>query len=378
MNEVPTASLGSASETYIDRIEDLHAFAASAEAAGDFRACSIDTEADSMHSYETKLCLIQFSIPGALAILDPLAIGIAGMTDFVTFVDRFEVVWMHGADYDISLFNSTFNWVPKTIFDTQVGARFLGKNKFGLANLLEEEYGVKLSKQSQKADWSRRPLSEKMLAYAYNDVRYLLDLGEKYLGRLEEIGRLEWFYESCHAAKDSVLGRSGKSEDEVWRVSGWGRLSPKGLHFLKHLWLWRDEECRRLDRPAFKFLGNQEIVTMAEHLEAGRNVRPPHYLRPGPVKRLHEAIETAQEIEASAYPVKHRRGDGPRLDIDEARFERIRRFRDQQAGKLGIEPTVIATRTVMERLAAKNLPEEEKVALLLNWQRELLNSGLDV
>lgn len=372
MSQALMESLASASETYIDRIDDLHAFVARAEETGDFRACSIDTEADSMHSYETKLCLIQFAIPGALAIIDPLAIGIAGLTDFITLVDRFEVVWMHGADYDISLFNSTFNWVPKTIFDTQVAARFLGKDKFGLANLLEEEYGVQLSKASQKADWSKRPLSPKMLEYAYNDVRYLLDLGGKYLGRLDEIGRLEWFYESCQAAQESVLCRSGKSEDEVWRITGWGKLSPKGLHFLKHLWLWRDDECRRLDRPAFKFLGNHEIVTMAEHLEAGRSVRPPHYLRPGPVKRLHEAIEVAMAVKPSAYPVKHRRGEGPRLDIDEARFEKIRRYRDQQAAKLGIEATVIATRTVMERLASNNVQEADKADLLLNWQRELL------
>lgn len=376
MSQTVIDSLASASETYVDRIEDFQAFIARAESMGDFRACSIDTEADSMHSYETKLCLIQFSIPGALAIIDPLAIGNSALSEFIEFVDRFDVVWMHGADYDISLFNSTFNWVPKTIYDTQVGARFLGKDKFGLANLLEDEYGVKLSKQSQKADWSRRPLSEKMLEYAYNDVRYLLDLGGKYLNRLGEIGRLDWFYESCKAAQDSVLTRSGKSEDEVWRISGWGKLSSKGLHFLKHLWLWRDDECRRLDRPAFKFLGNQEIMTMAEQLESGRIVKPPHYLRPGPVKRLHEAIEIAKAIKSSDYPVKHRRGEGLRLEIDEPRLEKIRRHRDNKAGALGIEPTVIATRFVMERLAATNLSDEEKAETLLNWQRDLMGDCL--
>jgi ribonuclease D len=373
MSQSVFESLASVSEDYIDQIEDLRRFIQKAEVLGNFEACSIDTEADSMHSYETKLCLIQFSIPGALAIIDPLAIGIEALREFTRFVDRFEVVWMHGADYDISLFNSTFNWVPRRIYDTQVGARFLGKEKFGLANLLEDEYGIKLSKQSQKADWSRRPLSEKMLAYAFNDVRYLLDLGGKYLDRLAEIDRLGWFVESCLAAQDMVLSRTGKSEDEVWRVTGWGKLSSKGLHFLKHLWMWRDEECKRLDRPAFKFLGNQEIVNFAEQLEMGREVKPPHYLRPGPVKRLHEAIEVAKLVKSSEYPVKHRRGEGNRLEIDEAKFEKIRRFRDQKAGELGIEATVIATRSSMERLSATNLSESEKQESLLNWQKEILS-----
>lgn len=369
-------SLESASEIYIDDPAVLREFIAATEQTCSFVACSIDTEADSMHSYETKLCLIQFSIPGALAIIDPLTIGEEGLAEFVRYVDRFEVVWMHGADYDISLLNSTFSWVPRSIYDTQVAARLLGVGKFGLANLLEDEYGVKLSKQSQKADWSRRPLSDKMLEYAYNDVRYLIDLGEKYLARLREAGRLEWFLESCRAAQESVLTRSGKSEDDLWRINGWGRLSPKGLHFLKHLWMWRDDECKRLDRPAFKFLGNQEVINMAEQLEAGKRVNPPHYLRPGPVRRLHEAIEAAHLVEAKEYPVKHRRSDGPRLEIDENHLERIRRFRDEKAAQLGIEPTVIATRFAMERLASTNLAGGEKLDSLLNWQRELLEPGL--
>lgn len=369
-------SLESASETYIDDAAVLAKFIADADRACSFASCAIDTEADSMHSYETKLCLIQFAIPGALAIIDPLTIGPEGLSDFVRFVDRFEVVWMHGADYDISLLNGTFSWVPRSIYDTQVAARLLGIGKFGLANLLEDEYGVKLSKQSQKADWSRRPLSEKMLDYAYNDVRYLIDLGEKYLKRLQDIGRQDWFFESCQAAQESVLGRSGKSEDDLWRVNGWGRLAPKGLHYLKHLWLWRDEECRRLDRPAFKFLGNQELISMAVDLESGKSVHPPHYLRPGPVRRLHEAIEAANQIQPREYPVKHRRGDGPRLEIDENHLERIRKFRDQKAAELGIEATVIATRFAMERLSSTNLPDGEKLSSLLNWQRELLDSGI--
>ncbi len=376
MSHSLSASLTSASETYVEEIGALREFIAAVEKRGSFSACSIDTEADSMHSYETKLCLIQFAVPGALAVIDPLALDREGLGEFIRFVDRFDTVWMHGADYDISLFNGTFGWVPRRIHDTQVAARLLGAEKFGLANLLEEEYGVKLSKQSQKADWSRRPLSDKMLEYAYNDVRYLIDLGEKYLRRLRELGRTDWFYESCQAARDSVLVRSGKPEDDLWRINGWGRLSPKGLHYLKHLWRWRDEECRRLDRPAFKFLGNQELLNMASQLEAGKHLHPPHYLRPGPVRRLHDAVIEAERIDPGEYPVKHRRSEGPRIEIDEARLERLRRYRDEKAEELGIEPTVIATRFAMERIASTNLPESEKRDCLLSWQRKLLSPVL--
>ena len=115
---------------------------------------------------------------------------------------------------------------------------------------------------------------------------------------------------------------------------------------------------------------------MDESLESGKSVNPPHYLRPNPVKRLHEAIEAAKMVKPADYPVKHRRGDGLRLEVDEAKLERIRRHRDREAGVLGIEPTVIATRMVMERLAATNLSEEERADALLDWQRELMGAYL--
>jgi len=359
-------------EVYIETPAALQAFVGKERTAKAFAACSIDTEADSMHSYETKLCLIQFSLTDCLAIIDPLSMGVEDLGAFTRFVDRFDVVWMHGGDYDISLFRKTFDWAPASIFDTQIAARMIGVKKFGLANLLEAEYGVKVSKQSQKADWSRRPLSDKMLAYAYDDVRYLLDLGSKYVERLHELGRYDWFVESCAFARETVLNRDERPEEDAWKINGWGKHSRKGLNYLKTLWYWRDEECRRLDRPAFKFLSNNEILRMAKLLEEGNDPDPPHYLRSGAVGRLKGAIAAGNKVSSAEYPDKQKRGTGKRLDVDESKFESLRRHRDQVAGSLDIEPTLIATRGTLERLAARNFEAGEKSELLMSWQSDLM------
>ena len=187
-----------------------------------------------------------------------------------------------------------------------------------------------------------------------------------------ELGRAEWFLETCDQARQSAFHRGDKPARDQWRISGWGKLSPKGLNFLKHLWLWRDEECRRLDRPAFKFLSNQELIRMAGNLEAGRKPSPPHYLRPNYVRRLHTAVAQAEELDSADYPNKRVRGNGPRLGIDEDHFGRIRSKRDAVANELNLEPTLIATRGSMEMLAASNLSDEEREGILLNWQRNLL------
>lgn len=364
-------------EAFIETREGFEDFVAELSAAGPLSVCAIDTEADSMHSYETKLCLIQFAVPGRLAIIDPLAIGIDGLAGFPAFIDRFETVWMHGADYDISLFQMTFDWAPREIWDTQIAARLLGWKKFGLANLLETEYGLAVSKQSQKADWSRRPLTAKMLAYAYDDVRYLIDLGQRFLGRLGERERLAWFEESCRAARASAFHRESKPFEEVWRVTGWGKLAPKGLHYLRELWLWRDDECRRLDRPAFKFLSNQELLRMARLLEAGEDPAPPRFLKPPYQRRLRERIRDAMDVSPSSYPRKRLPTKGTRLDIDEKRFEALRDHRNRIADELEIEPTLIATRQTLEALSANNLRAEDRGAGLLEWQARLMGPVLD-
>ena len=361
-------------ETVIETADDLRAFLDRVQADGN-PWCAVDTEADSMHSYETKLCLIQFVSGRRLAVIDPLAIPAQELEPLLDLIDSAEVVWMHGADYDMAMFRKTFGRIPETVWDTQTAARLLGVEQFGLANLIEAEYGIKLSKQSQKADWGRRPLPEKMLNYAFNDVRYILPMAARYVEKLKEVGRMEWFVESCANGREVVETREERPSEDAWRITGWGKLERKGLSFLRALWQWRDRECQKLDRPAFKLISNQELVRLSEGLQNGERVDPPRYLRPPIARRLIKAISEARNIPESDYPKKNRRGNGLRLQIDEDELQRLRDHRNRVARELGIDGTLISPRAVLEKLAATNVSDEEKEMLLLNWQRELMTSG---
>lgn len=352
-------------------------FRAYLDAVGGFENAwvGLDTEADSLHSYETKLCLLQFCCHRGLAVIDPLSVAREDLEEFVDRLDRADAVWMHGADYDMSLFRKTFGRVPATIWDTQTAARLVGAEAFGLAALLEKEFGVVLSKSSQKADWGKRPLTDKMLAYAFDDVRYLLKLAEIYSNRLQVRGRWDWFEESCEAARRSALERDERRSEDAWRITGWGRLEGHGLAYLRALWQWRDGESERLDRPSFKVLGNQELLAMAEKLQRGDTVVPPRYLRPGQAGRLLKAIDVARKIPRTEWPSRRFGGSTQRLQIDESVLGTLRTKRDKVAGDLGLDPTLIAPRAVLEKLAAANVPDEEKDGLLLRWQRRVLDGG---
>jgi ribonuclease D len=225
-------------------------------------------------------------------LIDPLAIeDLSAMGAYLAEA----TVWMHGADYDMTMFKRQFGALPPVVYDTQIGARLLGVRRFGLGDLVSRYFGIDLSKSSQKADWGKRPLSPKMIEYALNDVRYLLEMGDIIVAELKTLGRHEWFAESCAAARQRVLDRDD-SKEENWRIQGSGKLERFGLVCLRALWHWRDAEAKAWDRPAFMVAPNRQLLEWSNDLANRKNISLPHHFRPARVQRFHAAVENSTAI----------------------------------------------------------------------------------
>jgi ribonuclease D len=346
---------------------DLLALLDAARASGP-ALCAIDTEADSLHRYRESLCLVQFAHGEVHELIDPLAID--DLTPLAAFLAECET-WMHGADYDMTMLQRELGVVPRAVWDTQIGARLLGFRRFGLADLVDQYFGVVLSKSSQKADWGKRPLSEKMVEYALNDVRYLLPMGRRIEADLAAKGRYPWFVESCEAARRRVIERDDARE-EPWRIQGSGRLDRRGLAFLRALWQWRDQEAKVWDRPCFMVAPNKDLIAWSIELAAGRKIALPRHFRSERRARLLAATDAARESDPASWPERlrsRRRKRDPRF---EQRLDALIRQRNGAAEAHDLDPSLIAPRSVLESLAAEESPPQE---LLLEWQRGCL--GLD-
>ncbi|MEM1296736.1 MAG: HRDC domain-containing protein, partial [Verrucomicrobiota bacterium] len=223
----------------------------------------------------------------------------------------------------------------------------------------------------QKADWGARPLKDKLLRYAFDDVRYLLPLADKLTEKVKSLGRHEWFTEWCHVSRDNVLARKERSPDEVWRIPGWGKLDRGGLVFLRELWHWRDDESQSRDCPPFRVMSNQSLLDFSTRAARGDAVRGAKGLNPSQAKRFRAAIEKAREVPRDEWPVKRLRKGGRREEFNAEGYEALRKIRDNRASELDLEPTIIATRGTLETLA--NYPEKRE-ELLMNWQRQILFS----
>jgi ribonuclease D len=221
---------------------------------------ALDTESNSFHAYRERVCLIQISIPGADFIVDPLAVDV-GPLGTVLGGER-ELV-LHGADYDVRCLRREFGWDLGRIFDTMVAARRLGSKELGLAALVQAHFGVRLTKEHQRADWGRRPLTREQLRYAAMDTHFLLPLHATLASGLRERGAEE------EARREFDRIAASKAHARVFDPEGWRKLKgardldADGKKMLRALWIAREERASAIDKPPFKVVPETAMVELA-------------------------------------------------------------------------------------------------------------------
>ena len=349
----------------IDTDEKLAAFLPTVRAAS---WIAVDTEADSLHAYPEKVCLIQISTAAGDRLIDPLArLDLDALLDAL---NAHELI-MHGADYDLRLLRKHHEFVPGAIFDTMLAARLLGQRQFGLQSLAETYLGVKLEKGSQKANWARRPLTEKMEQYARSDTRYLKPLSDKLKLELQQQGRLAWHQETCARLIDDSTRWSPADMDSVWRVKGSHALGRPALAVLRELWQWRETEALAANRPPFFILSHGVLVDLAAAAVAHLSIEPlvPRHLSPRRRAGLAQAIQSGLELSTDQHPEPLQHTSRRPNEAERRRFGELERRRNAHAQRLDIDPTIIASRATLSDLAHS---WEKHAPQLMIWQRELL------
>ncbi len=340
---------------------------------------AFDTEAASFHRYLDRVYLIQVSSPTETAIIDPLAVPDLSAIGALLANPDIEVVF-HDADYDLRSLDRDYGFRVRRIFDTRIAAQLLGEPEIGLGALLLKYFSVRLDKKLQRADWSQRPLTPAMLAYAAADTTHLLGLKASMEQRLEEAGRRDWAREEF-GRLESVRWTPVDTGESYLRLKGAKSLPPRSLAVLRALYAWRDAEARSLDRATFRICGNESLMALArqppstrEELDATRDV-PAAIARRYGDRMLAEILAALAQPPAS-WPRVERRRDGPRFDpAVEARVERLKLVRNARARELGIEPGVLCPNGTLEAIArsdAITTGSLDPVPELRGWQREAL------
>jgi ribonuclease D len=350
---------------------------------GSVSAFGIDTEADSLHSYFDKVCLIQITADGEDFVVDPLAkIDIAPIGRMLADPNITKI--LHGADYDLRILNRDFGFVINNLIDTMVSAQLLGYEAFGLAALLERHFSVKADKTHQRADWSMRPLTPDMLKYAALDTHYLIELAAQLKEARTALNRWEWALEEF-SRLEAIRFREADEDEERWRrLKNIGSFDRRSLAILRDLHAWRDALARKADRPPFKIIGNDTIVDIARekadsHLAMSRlrSLSKHHSGRYG--DELVKIVRNAMAIPDAELPEKGEAKAWIRDRELEVRVERMKKIRDRIAKELSIDASMLSPRHVLTAIAAMKPQDASELAAIpgmREWQRKLMGEEL--
>ncbi len=333
----------------------------------------LDTEADNMNCYRTHLCLLQFLAGGEVFLVDALAPGLDLRPLWKMLAEKNLV--MHGSDYDLRLLQDLCGFRARSLFDTMLAAQLLNRPRTGLAALLEEHYGVTLDKASQRANWSRRPLTPRLLDYAALDVWHLPALRDLLAGELRALGRLGWLDQQCRRQIEAALVGFPGTDEHSWRVGRSERLRGAGLCVLHAAWHWREDWARQLNTPPFKVCHQDVLLELAFAAEEG--APPAEILGRVNFGKRHErlapslaaTIRDALARDPQSLPRRPRTVRHSLTAAEIALQDQLKAGRDRLATQLGLESTLIATRAQLVELACDPGKIDE---ILLPWQADIL------
>ena len=356
--------------TLVNTPEQLADFVAK---CSDIDWMGFDTEFIGEKRFFTLLCLIQVACEHGNYLIDPIAID--NLDGFIDLIENPDIVKItHAGDNDYRLLNIEFGAVPKNIFDTQITAGFIGhRYPMSFAKLVDAELSVKLGKGYAVTDWSQRPMREKQVKYALNDVLYLRRLYDGICEKLEANGRKSWALEECalmenpayyerdehHELRSSNLARSSRTAERV---------------FLLRLYDWRTEQAKQKDYSREMILPSKTISQLVRGVRAGKEAMLESRRLPNKtVKRFGDLFiemyrrEPTEEELAVVRSIKRT----PQEDEeDDMIIELLYLLMKARAAEADISHALVMPRNAIRRM--KHDPKVLESILGSGWRRELL------
>jgi len=346
-----------------------------------FKVIAVDLEADSMHHYQEKVCLLQVTAGEETVLIDPLdGADLSSLRPVMSDAKIRKI--FHAADYDVRCLARDFDIEIVGLFDTMITCQFIGEEKFGLADILGKYYGLELDKKYQRADWTKRPMSREMIKYAAGDTEYL----QRLVGILEEklisLGRREWVAEECSLLEKARFATL--DGPRCLRFKGAGKLARRQLGLLEELLVWRDQEAQRRDLPHFKVLGNATLFQLATQPLSGilsltgiDGLSPRLIERYG--KALLQAVSQGNALDEAALPSFPRTERREKDPAAEKRFIKLKEWRKKAAEGLELDPGVLINNATLEQVARANPQGDQALSdlgVLKRWQLGELGPGM--
>ncbi|MFN4143452.1 ribonuclease D [Aestuariivirga sp.] len=333
---------------------------------------TVDTEFMRETTYWPDLCLIQVAGETVNGLIDPLAPGLDLAPFFALMNDPAVLKVFHAARQDIEIMVHRAGIVPHPVFDTQIAAMVCGfGDQVGYESLVRRIAKSQIDKSSRFTDWSRRPLSDKQLAYALADVTHLRVIYESLKQELDRTGREHWLREEMDILTNPATYRT--EPEDAWRRIRVRLRSKKQLGVLMEVAAWREREAREKNVPRSRVLKDDAVAEIAVQMPQAREAL--NQLRALPrgmaTSRTGEAILKAVAAGLALDPKSLPQPDDGRDDMSEqaqAAAEVLKLALKVVCEQEGIAPKLVASSADIDAIAESDAAD---VHLMHGWRREL-------
>lgn len=340
---------------------------------------AFDTEFVSESRYTPQLCLLQFATEDQKVAVDPLEVGdISAWWD--VFADPDVTVVTHGSREEVRFCLRECGKPPGALVDVQIAQGLLGRNyPLSYKALVDKVLGKRISNHETRTDWSRRPLTNRQLKYALEDVEHLLVVWETQAAKLEKLGRLEWAEEEFDNFVENQT--ADMDRDTFFKISGIARLSSRELGVAERLHRWRVARAESLDRPVKHMLRDDLLIDIARRQPTTVDEL---YATRGMERKLNErrAEELLTEVEAGLDTPENEIPKVPKppkpLGADETLGRLLGIALSHRCTDLGVATTLVGTQSDLQELVRHHLGDKKSAPRLLKgWRAGVCGSMLE-
>ncbi len=339
------------------------------------RYVTVDTEFMRETTYWPNLCLIQIAGERHSGLIDPLASGL-DLGPFFELMNNPAILKVfHAARQDIEIMVHRSGVVPHPVFDTQVAAMVCGfGDQVGYEAIVRRLAKAQIDKSSRFTDWSRRPLTEKQLAYALSDVTHLRVVYEKLQAELDNNGREPWLREEMEILTSPATYRT--EPEDAWKRIKVRLKSKKQLAVLVAVSAWREREAKEKNVPRARVIKDDAVAEVAMQLPQTREAL-------AQLRALPRGFSTSRVGDAILAAVQHG------LEMDPKHLPPLDRDRDETSDQTqaaaeilklalkvvcereGLAPKLVANTSDIEAVAEN---DNADVPLMHGWRREVFGN----
>ncbi|MZH45657.1 MAG: ribonuclease D [Nitrospinae bacterium] len=362
---------------YITSADQLNEFCKN---IGSAEVVAVDTEFVRERTYFHRVGLIQVGAGKHFAAIDPIMLSdLSPLLDLLKDSKKLKV--FHAARQDLEILVRLCGQVIPPVFDTQIAASLVGWGaQISFAKIVHKALGKKIHKSETYTDWCRRPLSDNQIEYAIDDVRYLMPVYDKLVGRLKKMGRLDWVKGEVESWEDPGTFALPDPQKRFMKIKNLRSLKPRNLTVLQKLAAWREEEAVKRDCLAKSIIRDETLLEMARKIP--RDEKSLSRIRGFYQKELNKsganllsAIEKAMAVpEDELVVLPENNGHATTRGVEEL----LSAYVQIRSEELKIEPSVLADRKQIHSFVAHYEKKEdlEKHFLFQGWRKELIGAPM--